>query len=64
MPYIERDGVKVYYESEGSGPAVLLSHGYSATSAMWMRCSPACSPRRGGSRTAPNHVQFSGRNSS
>jgi pimeloyl-ACP methyl ester carboxylesterase len=35
MPYIDRDGVKVYYESEGSGPAVLLSHGYSATSGMW-----------------------------
>lgn len=35
MPYIERDGVKVYYESAGSGPALLLSHGYSATSRMW-----------------------------
>jgi pimeloyl-ACP methyl ester carboxylesterase len=35
MPYIERDGVKVYYESHGTGPAVLLSHGYSATSQMW-----------------------------
>jgi pimeloyl-ACP methyl ester carboxylesterase len=35
MPYVIRDGVKVYYESHGSGPAVLLSHGYSATSQMW-----------------------------
>jgi pimeloyl-ACP methyl ester carboxylesterase len=35
MPYIERGGVKVYYEERGSGPAVLLSHGYSATSQMW-----------------------------
>jgi pimeloyl-ACP methyl ester carboxylesterase len=35
MPYIDRDGVRVHYESHGSGPAVLLSHGYSATTAMW-----------------------------
>src|SRR5512143_1574229 len=35
MAYIDRDGVKVYYEVEGSGPPVLLSHGYSATSRMW-----------------------------
>ena len=35
MPYVERDGVKVYYETHGEGPAVLLSHGYSATSQMW-----------------------------
>jgi pimeloyl-ACP methyl ester carboxylesterase len=27
--------VKVYYESEGQGPAILLSHGYSATGRMW-----------------------------
>src|SRR5262249_20168984 len=26
---------QIYYEVHGSGPAVLLSHGYSATSAMW-----------------------------
>jgi len=35
MAYIDRDGVKIYYEDHGSGPAVLLSHGYSATSGMW-----------------------------
>ncbi len=35
MPYIDRDGVRVYYEEHGGGPAVLLSHGYSATSRMW-----------------------------
>lgn len=35
MPFIDRDGVKVYYESEGQGNAILLSHGYSASSAMW-----------------------------
>ncbi len=35
MPHIDRDGVQIYYESRGSGPAVLLSHGYSSTSHMW-----------------------------
>jgi pimeloyl-ACP methyl ester carboxylesterase len=35
MAYIERDGVRVYFEDHGQGPAVLLSHGYSATSQMW-----------------------------
>jgi len=35
MPTIDRDGVSIYYEAHGQGPAVLLSHGYGATSAMW-----------------------------
>ncbi len=35
MPTIYRDGVNIYYEAHGQGPAVLLSHGYGATSAMW-----------------------------
>jgi pimeloyl-ACP methyl ester carboxylesterase len=35
MAYLDRDGVGIYYEVHGSGPVVLLSHGYSATSAMW-----------------------------
>lgn len=35
MAYLDRDGVRIYYEDHGSGPAVLLSHGYSATSRMW-----------------------------
>jgi pimeloyl-ACP methyl ester carboxylesterase len=35
MPTIDRDGVKIYYEAHGSGPALLLTHGYSSTSAMW-----------------------------
>lgn len=35
MPYLDRDGVNVYYEVHGSGPTLLLSHGYSATSHMW-----------------------------
>jgi len=35
MATLNRDGVNIYYEDHGSGPPVLLSHGYSATSRMW-----------------------------
>ncbi|MEO8541035.1 MAG: alpha/beta fold hydrolase [bacterium] len=35
MATINRDGVNIYYEDNGEGPAVLLSHGYSATTRMW-----------------------------
>jgi pimeloyl-ACP methyl ester carboxylesterase len=32
---IDRDGVKIYYEVYGEGPALLLTHGYSSSSHMW-----------------------------
>lgn len=35
MAYLTNDGVRIFYEASGDGPAVLLSHGYSATSEMW-----------------------------
>jgi pimeloyl-ACP methyl ester carboxylesterase len=35
MPVLRRDGVDIYYETYGRGPALLLTHGYSATSQMW-----------------------------
>lgn len=35
MPKIDRDGVAIHYEVHGSGPALLLTHGFSSTSAMW-----------------------------
>jgi len=35
MPEINRDGVKIYYKVHGEGPPLLLTHGYSSTSAMW-----------------------------
>jgi len=35
MPTIDRDGVSIHYESHGEGLALLLSHGYGATSRMW-----------------------------
>jgi len=35
MPKIDRDGIKIHYEVHGDGPPLILSHGYSSTSAMW-----------------------------
>lgn len=39
MSSIDRDGVRIYYEqhrcADPEAPSILLSHGYSATSAMW-----------------------------
>jgi pimeloyl-ACP methyl ester carboxylesterase len=35
MPKVSRDGVEIYYEVHGSGPTLLLTHGYSSTSSMW-----------------------------
>ncbi len=36
MAMLKRDdGVNLYYEIHGKGPAILLTHGYSATSQMW-----------------------------
>src|SRR3954463_11132451 len=35
MPKINRDGVDIHYEVHGSGPPLLLTHGYSSTSDMW-----------------------------
>lgn len=35
MPTAKINGIAIHYEVEGDGPAVLLSHGYSATAHMW-----------------------------
>ena len=35
MPMLDRNGVKIHYEVTGDGPALLLTHGYSATGEMW-----------------------------
>ncbi len=35
MPTIDRDGVSIYYEDNGAGLPVLLTHGYAATTRMW-----------------------------
>jgi pimeloyl-ACP methyl ester carboxylesterase len=35
MPKLNRDGVEIHYEIHGSGPPLLLTHGYSSTAEMW-----------------------------
>jgi pimeloyl-ACP methyl ester carboxylesterase len=35
MPKLNRNGVNLYFEVCGSGPALILTHGYSATLQMW-----------------------------
>jgi pimeloyl-ACP methyl ester carboxylesterase len=35
MPKLDRDGVSIFYEVHGGGPPLILTHGYSSTSAMW-----------------------------
>jgi pimeloyl-ACP methyl ester carboxylesterase len=35
MARLNRDGVEIYYEVHGEGPALLLTHGFSSTSQMW-----------------------------
>lgn len=35
MAKLSRNGVEIYFEDHGQGPAVLLTHGYSAGSTMW-----------------------------
>src|ERR1700761_8568957 len=35
MPKIDRDGVHIHYEIHGDGVPLILTHGYSMTSAMW-----------------------------
>lgn len=35
MPTLNRNGVNIYYEVHGTGPTMLLTHGFSATSEMW-----------------------------
>jgi pimeloyl-ACP methyl ester carboxylesterase len=45
VPFLDQNGVKVYYEDHGHGPAILLSHGYSATCRMWDTQVAALAPR-------------------
>jgi pimeloyl-ACP methyl ester carboxylesterase len=35
MAELSRDGVCISYQAQGTGPAILLSHGYAATAKMW-----------------------------
>ena len=37
MPMLTRGASRIYYETYGEGPAILLSHAYGASAAMWER---------------------------
>jgi pimeloyl-ACP methyl ester carboxylesterase len=45
MPIIDRNGVKVHYEVRGTGPAVLVTHGFAASSHMFEATSDALANR-------------------
>ena len=45
MPFIHRDGVRIYYNAVGEGPAILLTNGYNLTSYMWRDLVDALSDR-------------------
>src|SRR3954471_9027213 len=45
VAYVDRDGVRIFYEATGDGPTVLLTHGYSATAEMWNGQIPALAER-------------------
>ncbi|WFU32880.1 alpha/beta fold hydrolase [Bradyrhizobium brasilense] len=45
MAKLNRNGVEIYYEVHGSGPPLILTHGYSSTSAMWQGQIEALSQR-------------------
>ncbi|UCE38755.1 MAG: alpha/beta fold hydrolase, partial [Thermoplasmata archaeon] len=35
MPYVENNGVRIYYEIEGKGPPLVLQHGWSNSLEYW-----------------------------
>ncbi len=44
MPHLARGSAQLHFHDAGSGPAVLLTHGYSATGDMWNPQRPALEP--------------------
>jgi pimeloyl-ACP methyl ester carboxylesterase len=38
MPYVTNQGVRIHYDVEGSGPPLVLQHGYTFNSELWHRC--------------------------
>ncbi|MBA3819868.1 MAG: alpha/beta fold hydrolase, partial [Deltaproteobacteria bacterium] len=43
--FVDVDGVHVRYRASGAGPAVVMIHGYSASSASWLPVIPSLEPR-------------------
>ena len=41
MPYASTNGIRTYYEEDGSGPPLVLIHGYSGDLTMWLRVRPS-----------------------
>lgn len=41
MPILERQGARIFYETEGEGPAILLGHSLLSDSKMWDGVAPA-----------------------
>ena len=37
MPMLDRDGVAIYYEVHGAGPALILTHGFAASAEMFAK---------------------------
>ena len=35
MPHLKRGDAKLYYEDDGKGPAILMTHGFVASTSMW-----------------------------
>ncbi len=45
MPILQRDDTTLHFDEAGDGPVVLLSHGFSATGAMWAPQFPVLAER-------------------
>jgi pimeloyl-ACP methyl ester carboxylesterase len=44
VPYANTNGIRTYYEEEGSGAPLVLIHGYSGDLTMWLRLRPELAP--------------------
>jgi non-heme chloroperoxidase len=40
MPYLDVRGTRLYYEDAGTGPALLLLHGWASSGRVWQSCLP------------------------
>ncbi|NJN51442.1 MAG: alpha/beta hydrolase [Gammaproteobacteria bacterium] len=67
MPYVDSGAARIYYESEGAGPALVFAHGAGGNAASWWQQVPHFAGRfqvitfdhRGYARSASDPAQFS-----